>query len=86
MDRVGGRVARDVKAALERDAAVGPHLANQLLLPLAVGAGGSFTTPLPLDDHFTSNAALLRQWLGVSIEVVPISDTTAEIRVEPRFD
>ena len=82
-ERVAGRVARDVKAALERDAAVGRHLANQLLLPLAVGAGGSFTTPLPLDDHFTSNAALLREWLGVAIEVAPISDSTAEIRVEP---
>lgn len=66
------RVAQEAVAAARRylDAGVpvGEHLADQLLLPLALAGGGSFTT-LPLTPHATTNAAVIGRFLGVRVEV-----------------
>ena len=43
--------------------AVGRHLADQLLLPLALAGGGEFTT-LPVSQHFQSQVAIIRTFLG----------------------
>ena len=43
---------------------VGPHLADQVLLPLALGKGGRFVTVAPLDPHATTNADVIAQILG----------------------
>ena len=48
--------------------ASGPHLADQLLLPLALGAGGRFTTG-PLTDHTQTNIATIQRFLDVSVQV-----------------
>lgn len=80
-ERVAGAVARDVRDAVASPAAVGPHLADQLLLPLALGAGGRFTTTSPPDAHVTSNADLLRRWLGVAIDTTERPDGTLEVEV-----
>ena len=48
-------------------AAVGPHLADQLLLPLALAGNGRFTMPAPT-QHFTTNAAVIERFLEVRIE------------------
>ncbi len=69
---------------LASGAPVGPHLADQLLVPLAIGAGGAFRTSRPLDEHLTTNAALIREWLGVSIEIEEESETTAVVEVAAR--
>jgi RNA 3'-terminal phosphate cyclase (ATP) len=42
---------------------VGEHLADQLLLPLLVAAGGVFVTGA-LSSHFTTNAGVVRQFFG----------------------
>jgi RNA 3'-terminal phosphate cyclase (ATP) len=90
-DRLGVRaeqVAREaiaqVEAYLATNAPVGPHLADQLLLPLGISAwqatqrgdssgGGSFRT-LPLTDHSTTHIDILRAILGIQIDVEPSSD------------
>ena len=63
-------VARDAAAQarlyLDSGAAVGEHLADQLLLPLAVAAGGSFTTT-PLSGHATTNIDVIRKFIDVEI-------------------
>lgn len=41
---------------------VGSHLADQLLLPMALGAGGSFVTG-PLSDHTRTNIAVIGQFI-----------------------
>jgi RNA 3'-terminal phosphate cyclase (ATP) len=48
--------------------AVGAHLADQLLLPLALAGGGSFTT-LPLSGHAHTQIDLIRAFLPVAIRV-----------------
>ena len=62
------------RAALEElaawralDVPVGEHLADQLLLPLAL-AGGSFRTG-PASLHTTTNAAVIERFLPVRFEI-----------------
>ena len=67
--RRGEDVAREAaEAARAYEAApgsppVGEHLADQLLLPLLVAAGGVFVTG-PLSSHFVTNAGVLQQFFG----------------------
>jgi RNA 3'-terminal phosphate cyclase (ATP) len=60
-----GAVER-VRNYLSAPVAVGRHLADQLLLPLALAGGGEFTT-LPVSQHFQSQVATIRTFLGREI-------------------
>ena len=57
---VAGAVAAEVARYLRAGVPVGEHLADQLLLPMALGAGGSFRT-LSLSLHARTQIALLEQ-------------------------
>jgi RNA 3'-terminal phosphate cyclase (ATP) len=61
-------------------APVGCYLADQLLLPLSLGAGGSFVTG-PLSEHSRTNIAVIRQFIDVEINVIEI-DPGRQWRVE----
>lgn len=66
---------------LRSDAAVAEHLADQLLLPMALAGSGSFTTPR-MTEHLHSNIAVIERFLPVTIEC---SEEGAErLRVEVR--
>ena len=52
---------------LDSAAPVGEHLADQLLLPLAIGAGGTFRTTA-LTDHTATNITVLRTFLNAHID------------------
>ena len=60
--------ARDYIAA---DVPVGPHLADQLLLPMALAGSGSFVTMRPT-DHTTTNIAVIEKFLPVEFEVTEL--------------
>jgi RNA 3'-terminal phosphate cyclase (ATP) len=63
------RQAADAAARfLAADAAVGVHLADQLLLPLALCGAGGFTTVRP-SGHTTTNAALIERFLPVRFRI-----------------
>jgi RNA 3'-terminal phosphate cyclase (ATP) len=55
---------------LASNAAVGPHLADQLLLPMALSGGGEFTTTAAT-KHFFSHIAIIRAFLGREPAVTP---------------
>lgn len=90
VERVGERgisaeaIADKAVAALMRyltvDAAVGDHLADQLLLPMALGAGGCFTTLKP-SLHTQTNAAVIQALTGVKIAIEPLNLGRWQIRV-----
>ena len=71
-----GRPAEDVaksaveaaKAWLEAGVPVDEHLADQLLIPLALAGGGSFRTTKP-SLHTTTNAEVIQRFLPVPIKV-----------------
>ena len=60
---------------LETRAAVCEHLADQLLLPMALGRGGVFTTVEP-SSHTTTQIETLKLFLGGEVEVDTTDDKT----------
>ena len=79
-EQVGRGLADQVRAYLSADAPVGEHLADQLLVPLAMGSGGRFRTG-PLSLHARTNIAVIQQLLDVGVEVAQRDDGTVEVTV-----
>lgn len=63
---VAGDAAGAVQALLAVDAPVGAHLADQLLIPMALAGGGSFRTVTP-SLHTRTNAEVIERFLPVKI-------------------
>ncbi|MHC4880354.1 MAG: RNA 3'-terminal phosphate cyclase [Planctomycetota bacterium] len=85
-ERVAASLAKQVCRFVDSGVPVGEHLADQLLLPLAIGAwqgtgGGSFRT-LALTDHSKTHIEIIRTFLDVKVEVTETSadDILVEIR------
>ena len=55
-------------------AAVGRHLADQLLLPMALSGGGSFTTQKPT-LHTLTNIEVIKKFLPVDIDLKEVNNT-----------
>lgn len=68
-ERVARAVAKEAEAYLKSDVPVGEHLADQLLLPMSIGAGGRFVTGVP-SLHTTTNIDVIRRFLDVEIDAV----------------
>ena len=76
-----------VQAALDylgSDAPVGRHLADQLLLPMALGAGGRFVTA-KASSHTLTNMYVIRRFLDVGIEAAELNERCWQITVEGTF-
>jgi RNA 3'-terminal phosphate cyclase (ATP) len=67
-ETVAERAIGEAKRYLASDVAVGEHLADQLLLPLALLKGGVFTT-LPLSAHAQTNIETIGKFSPVNIQV-----------------
>lgn len=67
-EQVAQSAVAEVRRYLTSDAPVGEHLADQLLLPLALAAGGTYRVAA-LTAHTTTNIAVLRRFLDVDLTV-----------------
>lgn len=67
-ETVAGRAAAEARAYLATGAPVGEHLADQLLIPLALARGGSYTTGQP-SLHTTTNIEVVKMFLDIKIKV-----------------
>ena len=65
---VAGKVAKAARNHLSSNAAVGPHLADQLLVPISLAGGGRFTTVRP-STHTMTNKRIIEMYLPVKIDV-----------------
>jgi RNA 3'-terminal phosphate cyclase (ATP) len=65
-ERVAEDVARRARRYLDANVPVGEHLADQLLLPMALARGGTFRTLLP-SRHLSTNARVLEQFSGIRV-------------------
>ena len=63
--------ARDYIAS---EAAVGEHLADQLLLPMALAGSGRFSTP-PLSRHATTNIDVLKRFMNIDVDFKPLGES-----------
>jgi RNA 3'-terminal phosphate cyclase (ATP) len=82
-ERVAAELAAEVERYLEANVAVDAHLADQLLLPLALAAGGSFSTLRPT-AHTETNAAVIHKFLPIDYETSPLGPERWTIAVRPR--
>ena len=80
-ETVAERACDEMKNYLDSGAPVGEHLADQLFIPLALGAGGSYVTG-PLSLHTTTNIEIIKKFLDVGIEATQLSEKRWRIEVE----
>lgn len=68
-EEVAAGAVREMADYLAADVSVGRHLADQLLLPLALAGGGAFRT-LPLTAHARTNSAVIEAFGVARVRVV----------------
>ncbi|MCA8965106.1 MAG: RNA 3'-terminal phosphate cyclase [Planctomycetes bacterium] len=65
-ETVASRAAAEAIRLLAANVPVGEHLADQLLIPMALAGGGAFRTVAP-SEHTRTNAAVIERFLPVAI-------------------
>ena len=63
-EKVAGRLVSEVREYLDAEVPVGQHLADQLLIPLALAGRGCFMTLKP-SSHTLTNMAVIHQFMDV---------------------
>jgi RNA 3'-terminal phosphate cyclase (ATP) len=79
-EHIAERLADQVQAYLASTACVGEHLADQLLLPMALAGGGAFTT-CANSDHLQTNAELIQKFVAVDIDVERVDERAWRVAV-----
>jgi RNA 3'-terminal phosphate cyclase (ATP) len=79
-EEVGERVAGEASAYLAVGVPVGAHLADQLVLPMALGGGGAFRTVSPT-SHTRTQIELCGRMCEARIAIVKVDEATSEIEV-----
>jgi RNA 3'-terminal phosphate cyclase (ATP) len=86
-ERVAGDVWKETREYLAAEVPVGPHLADQLLLPLGIaahqGSRGTFLTT-PLTRHSTTHVDVLQRFLNANIKVTENDRQGVHVDVSPR--
>ncbi|MFL6227973.1 MAG: RNA 3'-terminal phosphate cyclase [Pyrinomonadaceae bacterium] len=77
---IAERAVDEVEKYLAAGAPVGEHLADQLLIPLALSGGGSYLTGEP-SLHTTTNIEIIKKFLDVEIAAEQISEKQWKIDV-----
>jgi RNA 3'-terminal phosphate cyclase (ATP) len=80
-EKVAEKTARSALQYLENGAPVGEHLADQLLIPMAIAGGGLFRTG-PLTLHTKTNIEVIGKFLDIKIKTREISDKQIEVEIE----
>jgi len=79
-ERVAGNAIKKLNRYLNSSAVVGEHLADQLLLPMVLNAGGSFITH-KMSEHVKTNINIINQFLADAITITEIDNDTVKIIV-----
>lgn len=80
-EKVAAGVARETKRYLDAEVPVGEHLADQLLLPLALAGSGRYRTMKPT-PHTTTNMQTIGAFLDVAIEIEEVENSLFEVSVD----
>jgi RNA 3'-terminal phosphate cyclase (ATP) len=71
-ETVAAQVAAEARDYLSKTAPVGEHLADQLLLPMALGEGGCFVTS-EVTPHLRSNAEVIEKFTQRRFAIEPVA-------------
>jgi RNA 3'-terminal phosphate cyclase (ATP) len=82
-EKVASDACDEAERFLKSDVPVGSHLADQLLIPMALAGGGSFRTLSP-SAHTQTNATVVRRFLDVPIAIDAEDEDTYRITIGPR--
>lgn len=69
-EKVAEELAREVRRYLKANVPVGEHLADQILIPLALAGKGRFRT-LPLSSHAETNLEIINTFLPLRWQITP---------------
>jgi RNA 3'-terminal phosphate cyclase (ATP) len=73
------RTIKQVKAYIQAASPVGPYLADQLLIPIALAGSGCIKTSRP-SNHTLTNIEVIKQFLDIDFKLSQVSDTAWEIK------
>ena len=79
-EAVAEQPVQQARRYLASDAAVGEYLADQLIVPMAIARGGSFTSG-PLSRHTTTNIEVVKRFLDVEITVTALDKRLVRVEV-----
>ncbi|WP_168876699.1 RNA 3'-terminal phosphate cyclase [Leeia aquatica] len=81
-ERVAERLAREVLAYQQGRGVVDEHLADQLILPMALAGGGAFVASVA-SEHLRTNMQVIEKFLPVTFELSPLAgdDTAVQVSV-----
>ncbi len=82
-ERVAETAAAEAREYLNSEVPVGQHLADQLLLPLALAGGGSFVT-IPLTLHARTNIEVIYRFFDTDFTASALRDGAWLVRVSGR--
>ncbi len=71
-EKVASQTVKQVQDYLAAGVPVGQHLADQLLLPMALAGGGAFRTLAP-SRHTTTNIEVLKEFLDIEVDMVKVA-------------
>jgi len=80
-EKVAADMVKEVRQYLSVDVPVGEHLADQLLIPMALAGRGAYRT-LPLTRHTSTNIDMVRRFVEVEIQVTEPDAGTVLIEVK----
>ncbi|MCC6442016.1 MAG: RNA 3'-phosphate cyclase [Armatimonadetes bacterium] len=73
---------RELIAYRRSGAALDAHLADQLVVPMALASGASAFTTERVTDHLKTNIEVARQWLGGHWKITPLENGAALVETE----
>ena len=79
-EKVAAGVAREAKRYLDAGTPVDEHLADQLLLPMALAGAGRYRTTVPT-PHTTTNMETIRKFLDAAIEIEEVENKVFEVAI-----
>jgi RNA 3'-terminal phosphate cyclase (ATP) len=82
-EKVASDACDEAERYLKSEVPVGSHLADQLLIPMALAGGGSFRTLSP-SAHTQTNATIVRRFLDVPIAIDAEAEDAYRITIGPR--
>lgn len=80
-EQIADHLVKDVNLYLSSQAVVDEYLADQLLLPLALGQGGEFTAQC-ISEHTRTQAAMIEKFIDCEIEFVELNPHHFHVKVK----
>ncbi|ENW96578.1 RNA 3'-terminal phosphate cyclase [Acinetobacter sp. NIPH 298] len=80
-EQIANHLAEKVKLYLVSKAVVDEYLADQLLLPLALGQGGEFTAKC-ISEHTRTQAAMIEKFIDCEIDFIELDKDLFQINVK----